>query len=83
MQDYSKDPELLSSWLVSKGYPYELQQQYRRRGWMKLIGTGVMLKIGNPFLLSSGLQPCNLKQVKFLLNLYPHSFHNNSKISES
>lgn len=71
MQDYPKDLVLLSSWLVSKGYPYELQQQYRRRGWMKLIGTGVMLKVGDPFLLSSGLQPCNLKQVKFFVELTP------------
>lgn len=55
MQDYPKGLVLLSSWLVSKGYPYELQQQYRRSGWMKSIGIGAMLKAGDPLLLSGAL----------------------------
>ena len=55
MQEYSKGLVLLSSWLVSKGYPYELQQQYRRSGWMKSIGKGAMLKSGDSLLLSGAL----------------------------
>lgn len=55
MQEYSKGLVLLSSWLVLKGYPYELQQQYRRSGWMKSIGKGAMLKSGDSLLLSGAL----------------------------
>ena len=47
MQEYLKGLVLLSSWLVSEGYPYELQQQYRKSGWLKSIGNGAMLK-SNP-----------------------------------
>jgi len=38
---------------------------------MRAVGTGVMLKVGDPFLLSSSLQLCNLKQVNFLVELTP------------
>jgi len=55
VQDYPKGLVLLSSWLVLKGYPYELQQQYRKSGWLKSIGTGAMLKSGDPSLLSGAL----------------------------
>ena len=55
MQDYPKGLVLLSSWLVSQGYPYELQQQYRKSGWLKSIGKGAMLKSGDPLLLSGAL----------------------------
>ena len=55
MQEYPKGLVLLSSWLVSKGYPYELQQQYRKSGWLKSIGNGAMLKSGDPFLLPGAL----------------------------
>jgi hypothetical protein len=55
MQDYPKGLVLLSSWLVAKGYPYELQQQYRRSRWLKSIGKGAMLKSGDPLLLSGAL----------------------------
>ncbi len=55
MQEYSKGLVLLSSWLVLKGYPYELQQQYRRSGWVKSIGKGAMLKSGDSLLLSGAL----------------------------
>ncbi|MDR2058141.1 MAG: type IV toxin-antitoxin system AbiEi family antitoxin [Dysgonamonadaceae bacterium] len=37
---------MLSSWLVSQGYPYELQQRYRKSGWLKTVGTGAMMKAG-------------------------------------
>ena len=55
MQEYPKGLVLLSSWLVSKGYPYELQQQYRKSGWLKSIGNGAMLKSGDPLLLFGAL----------------------------
>jgi hypothetical protein len=42
---------MLSSWLVSQGYPYELQQRYKKSGWLKSVGTGAMLKAGDPFVL--------------------------------
>lgn len=37
---------MLSSWLVSQGYPYELQQRYRKSGWLQTVGTGAMMKAG-------------------------------------
>lgn len=55
LQEYPKGLVLLSSWLVSKGYPYELQQQYRKSGWLTSIGNGAMLKSNDPFLLSGAL----------------------------
>jgi hypothetical protein len=55
IQDYPKGLVLLSSWLVSQGYPYELQQQYRKSGWLKSIGKGAMLKSGDPLLLSGAI----------------------------
>ncbi|MDR0742939.1 MAG: type IV toxin-antitoxin system AbiEi family antitoxin [Tannerella sp.] len=55
MQEYPKGQVLLSSWLVSEGYPYELQQQYRKSGWLKSIGNGAMLKSNDPFLISGAL----------------------------
>lgn len=55
MQDSPKGLVLLSSWLVSKGYSYELQQRYRKGGWLKSIGKGAMLKSRDPFMLSGAL----------------------------
>ncbi|MDD2257404.1 MAG: type IV toxin-antitoxin system AbiEi family antitoxin domain-containing protein [Bacteroidales bacterium] len=55
IQEYPKGLVFLSSWLVSKGYPYELQQQYRKSGWLKSIGNGAMLKSTDPLLLSGAL----------------------------
>lgn len=55
MQEYPKGLVLLSSWLVSKGYSYELQQQYRKSGWLKSIGKGAMLKSNDPLLLIGAL----------------------------
>jgi hypothetical protein len=55
MQDSPKGLVLLSSWLVSKGYSYELQQRYRKGGWLKSIGKGAMLKSGDSFMLSGAL----------------------------
>ncbi len=55
MQEFPKNLVLLSSWLVSKGYSYELQQRYRKSGWLKSIGKGAMLKSGDSLLLSGAL----------------------------
>lgn len=55
VQDYPKGLVLLSSWLVANGYSYELQQRYRKNGWLRLIGKGAMLKLDDPFLLSGAL----------------------------
>lgn len=61
MQEFPKGLVLLSSWLVSKGYSYELQQRYRKSGWLKSIGTGAMLKSADPFLLSGALAALQLQ----------------------
>lgn len=61
IQEYPKGLVLLSSWLVSKGYSYELQQRYRKSGWLKSIGTGAMLKSVDPFLLSGALAALQLQ----------------------
>lgn len=55
IQAYPRGLVLLSSWLISEGYPYELQQQYRKSGWLRSIGNGAMLKSNDPFLLSGAL----------------------------
>ncbi|MDR0699072.1 MAG: type IV toxin-antitoxin system AbiEi family antitoxin [Tannerella sp.] len=46
---------MLSSWLVSQGYPYELQQRYKKSGWLKSVGTGAMLKTGDQLVLSGAI----------------------------
>jgi hypothetical protein len=38
---------LLSSWLSAKGYSYELQQRYRKGGWLTSIGNGAMKRTGD------------------------------------
>lgn len=55
MQDYPKELVLLSSWLVSEGYSYELQQQYRKNGWLRSIGKGAMVKSEDSLLLLGAL----------------------------
>lgn len=55
MQGFPKGLVLLSSWLLSKGYSYELQQRYRKSGWLKSIGKGAMLKSEDPLMLSGAL----------------------------
>lgn len=55
IQDTPKGLVLLSSWLVSKGYPYELQQRYRKGGWLKSIGKGAMIKSSDELKLSGAL----------------------------
>jgi len=46
---------LLPSWLLSQGYSYELQQCYRKGGWLKSIGKGAMIKSGDPLMLAGAL----------------------------
>lgn len=55
VQDYPKGLVLLSSWLVANGYSYELQQSYRKNGWLRLIGKGAMLKLDDPYSLAGAL----------------------------
>ena len=55
IQSTPKGLVLLSQWLVSEGYPYELQQRYRTGGWLKSIGRGAMLKSGDSLALSGAI----------------------------
>ncbi|MDR0892361.1 MAG: AbiEi antitoxin N-terminal domain-containing protein, partial [Mediterranea sp.] len=55
MQEVPKGLVLLSMWLRSEGYSYELQQRYRNSGWLKSIGTGAMLRGSDELTLSGTL----------------------------
>ena len=55
IQSLPRSSVLLPSWLLSQGYSYELQQCYRKGGWLKSIGKGAMLKSGDPLVLSGAL----------------------------
>ena len=46
---------MLSACLASQGYPYELQQRYRKGGWLKSIGKGAMIKTGDSPVLSGAI----------------------------
>jgi len=46
---------LLSAWLNAKGYPYELQQKYRKSGWLTSVGTGAMIRTGDKLQLNGAL----------------------------
>jgi hypothetical protein len=46
---------LLSSWLKTQGYPYELQQRYRKSSWLTSIGKGAMMRSGQKLLLSGAI----------------------------
>lgn len=35
---------LLSSWMVERGYSYDLQQRYKRSNWLKSVGTGAFIR---------------------------------------
>jgi len=56
IQSVPKGLVLLSPWLVSKGYPYELQQRYRAGGWLKSIGRGAMVKTGDSLVLRGAIE---------------------------
>jgi hypothetical protein len=47
LQEVSAGTVLLSSWLVTKGYPFSLQQRYRKNGWLTSIGKGAMIRAGD------------------------------------
>jgi hypothetical protein len=55
VQSLPKRLVLLSPWLLSEGYSYELQQRYRKSGWLKLIGKGAMLKVGDTLALPGAI----------------------------
>jgi hypothetical protein len=55
MQNTPKGLVLLSSWLASTGYSYELQQRYRTGGWLRSIGKGAMIKTGDALVLSGAI----------------------------
>lgn len=55
VQNLPKGLVLLSPWLTTEGYSYELQQRYRKSGWLKSIGKGAMLKAGDDLLLSGAI----------------------------
>lgn len=55
IQSLPKGSVLLPSWLLSQGYSYELQQCYRKSGWLKSIGKGAMLKSEDPLVLTGAL----------------------------
>ncbi len=50
-----KDAIIVSSWLVDQGYPYELQQRYRKSGWLKSIGKGAMVRPGTTLKLEAAI----------------------------
>ena len=55
IQTTPKGLVMLSTWLASEGYPHELQQRYRRGGWLKSIGKGAMVKTGDSLVLSGAI----------------------------
>lgn len=55
IQSLPKGSVLLPSWLLSQGYSYELQQNYRKSGWLKSIGKGAMIKSGDTPVLAGAL----------------------------
>lgn len=55
MQTSPKGLVLLSPWLASEGYSYELQQRYRTSGWLKSIGKGAMIKTSDSLVLSGAI----------------------------
>lgn len=44
MNDFPPGAVLLSSFLASKGYSYDLQKVYRKSHWLRAIGTGAMIR---------------------------------------
>ena len=55
IQTSPKGLVLLSRWLASEGYSYELQQRYRTSGWLRSIGKGAMVKAGDSLVLSGAI----------------------------
>ena len=55
IQSLPKGSVLLPSWLLVHGYSYELQQCYRKGGWLRSIGKGAMVKSGERLVLAGAL----------------------------
>jgi len=55
IQKLPKGLVLLSPWLVSQGYSYELQQRYRTSEWLKSIGKGAMIRSGDSLVLQGAI----------------------------
>lgn len=55
VQKLTKGLVLLSPWLAAEGYSYELQQRYRKSGWLKSIGKGAMVRAGDELLLAGAI----------------------------
>jgi hypothetical protein len=55
VQKLPKGLVLLSPWLVSEGYSYELQQRYRKSGWFRSVGKGAMIRTGDIPVLSGAI----------------------------
>jgi hypothetical protein len=55
LQEIPAGTVLLSPWLVTKGYPYSLQQRYRKNGWLTSIGKGAMIRVGDKLTLEGAL----------------------------
>lgn len=50
-----KGAVILSSWLTSNGYSHELQQRYRKSGWLSSIGKGAMVRTGDSLRLTAAV----------------------------
>ncbi|WP_422355622.1 type IV toxin-antitoxin system AbiEi family antitoxin [Roseivirga pacifica] len=46
---------LLASWLVDKGYSFDLQRRYRESQWLESIGSGAMIRTGDHVDISGAL----------------------------
>jgi hypothetical protein len=55
LQQLPSGSVLLSSWLYTQGYPYELQQRYRESGWLTSLGKGAMIRSGQRLLLGGAI----------------------------
>ncbi|OAV65985.1 hypothetical protein Barb6XT_02175 [Bacteroidales bacterium Barb6XT] len=55
MQKLPRGSVLLSPWLASEGYSFELQQRYRTSGWLKSIGRGAVVRNGDSLVLSGAI----------------------------
>jgi hypothetical protein len=55
IQATPKGSVLLTDVLVSEGFPYELQQRYRKGGWLHSIGKGAMVRSGDSLVLSGAI----------------------------
>jgi len=55
LQDIPAGVVLLSSWLIAKGYSFELQQRYRKSGWLSTLGKGAMKRTGDKITMVGAL----------------------------